>query len=551
VQSQDGRRILHPTTGRSFQIPLTECPNLRAGQQAVHELRAASAICSSAVDLSEARKDLEHLRQQHQQCEAEIIDREKEAEELQRQVAELPPLEQFEELGGRLDEESAHRRRCQAVLLEIRGRPRLFCVLLPGADLQVDHAIKRSSRSEVVVPPLWQHFEFDFIIEPRDREAYGDAWEEVKPVLDSALRRPASYACVLMASYDLAALAYSPNLCVAASHRRHRAAIARMVDHLFECIADGAPTNESAVGAASVSMVEVAPDDSNVRNLLQDGVAGAAVPDVRALTARTSQEVIDAYEVGLAKLSEKRGHTVLSICIQRYDASAREAACAGRLAIVELTSLHEGCANSDSKATAERQLAAIAKVTQACMERTCEAWVVAHRPSAAVASAPLQAKSLLVATVSSDPKDLQASLPVLQLASASSVLQERPSSKPDDYGCRRQLAKSLQENQRLRAELAERGRPPKPTQDDDPSGLPFRDRKKMFEATPEKTDFLTSSAARTAHSTPVLPSPRERYMDFHRAGSSAQRSGCTGTKETCVSDGRRRMHASSCLLPSR
>lgn len=548
VQSQDGRRIMHPTTGRSFQIPLTESPNPRAGQQ---WQQATATVPGPAMELSEARKDLEQLRQQYHQCEALINDREKEAEELQRQVADLPQLEYFTELEGRLDEESSHRRRCQAELLELRGRPRLFCVLLPGMDAQVDCAIKRHSRNEVAVPSLWQTFEVDFIIEPRDREACDDAWEEVKPVLQSALRRPASYACVLMASYERAIPVHSQNSRATTWYRRHRATIARMVDHLFACIADGVVRNSESVGAASVSLVEVTPEDSNVRNLLADGVAAIPVSDVQALMARTSQEVMEAYDLGMSKLSEKRGHTVLSICIQRYDASAREAACAGRLSIVELTSSHEGCANSDAKTTAERQLAAIAKATQACMERTCEAWVASYRPSVGVVSAPLQAKTFLIATISSEPKDLQASLSILQLTSASSVLQERASSKPDDYGCRRQLAKLLQENQRLRAELAERGRLPKMLQDDDPSALSFRDRKKMFEAPPEKTDFATSSGARTTHSTPVLPSPRERYMDIHRTGGAAQRNCCSFTKETCASDGRRRMHASSCLLPSR
>lgn len=459
VQSHDGRRIVHPTHGRTFQIPILGNPELRSGPPALMEIRALAASgAGPGFELAEARRDLERQRLQQQQCEASLVEREREATELERQVSNLPAVEWLAELQGRLEEETTQRQRCQAELLDLRGRPRLFCALLPGDEAvssSREYGLQRQSRTEVAVPSLRQSYDFDFVVELGSDAGCEPLWVEARPVLDSALRRPGSYACVFLAA---------PAGC---GGHRHHDLLERMVDHLFECVTDISETGDFSVDA-TVAMTEMVSDTGSVHSLLP-GATEQCVQDVSVLSLETSAEVLATHDAGLARRSHGQSHTIFSICVHRRDASTRELACAARLVVVDLAPLPEGSCGSSATvppAGAEvtsgrsgygRQLVMVAKNAQACVERACE--VGGGRPQAA-ASVPLQAKNLVVACVSPRLTELEDSLPILQLAAASNALQERTSARPDDVSSRRQLAKLLQENQRLRAELSERGRVP-------------------------------------------------------------------------------------------
>lgn len=491
VMTHDGRRIAHPATGKSFQIPLLGLGSpgpgpdvLRPGgsSQALLDVRAFATAVSGAPSQSHgqsqeefaeaARRDLERQRLQQQQCEAILAERGREAIELERQVSELPSVEVLSEIKSLLVEETAHRQRCQNELLELRGWPRVFCELQPGVEQVGACGLTRRSRSEVSVPSLRQSFDFDFVLEPSSSGSGDELWTEARPVLDSALRSPSSYACFILAAAGSGA-------------QGQRALAARMVDHLFESVVSKA--GEGTVEAA-LAMIEMGPDNSGFYNLLQDAQpmercvapklvedsleGSLAVHELSILSLRTREEVLAAQNDGATRRSKWRGHSILSICVQRHDSVSGELLQAARLVIVEMGSLpesvgpfaavlsaseHGPATSSRSSSGCGKQLLAVARVTQACIDRTFEACNGGGRPATIAPVAPLQAKMVIIASVSTQLRNLEDSLPVLQLAAASSVLQERPPSKPDDDS-RKKMSKLLQENQRLRAELAERGR---------------------------------------------------------------------------------------------
>jgi hypothetical protein len=536
VQSQDGTCFSHPVTGKSFQIPLLGSLDLFSGPQALLDLQSLVTSTGPNAEIAEARRELERERQKKHQCETMLVDREREAEKLEQELSALPPLEYFSELEGRLKEECMQRRRCQTELLDVRGRPRLFCILAPCSSPKDELALARESRNEVSVPSLWQSFDFDFILEPTTSTEHIGICEEVMPVLDSSLRRPSSYACVLLASSQ-------------PGGRYHRALIAKMMDHLFECIADGALDNRGGVGAATVSMAQMSSDCTELHNLLRDNARHAGLQrstlddasssDLKVVSAQTSHEVMAIYDSVLSQRRGERGHLVFSICLQRSDASAREVACAARLTIVELGSLkigHGDC-SSELASISKKQLARVAQVAQVSIDRTCAAWTAGTRRTCSTTAAPLQAKTFIIASLSQHSSELQESLAILQLTAASQVLQER-SAKTDDFGTRKQLAKLLQENQRLRAELAERGR-----------GQP-----QVEGGAVENTDLpaaetdISSPAVRRASWSSIASAQSLQDCDREScfpslaaaaASASAQRS-CVKAKDGCSSEGRRR-----------
>jgi len=419
--------------------------------------------------------------------------------------------------------------------------------------------VTRRSRTEITVPSLQQSFEFDFVLEPTSGGGCDELWAEAKPVLDSALRSPASYACVFLAA--------SP----AVGIQGHRPLVSRLVEQLFECVADVTKSGESTLDA-TMTMVEMGPDNSGFYNLLQEGpmdrcVAPKLVEDVSegnlavhelsTLSLRTREEVLAAQNAGATRRSKWYGHSVLSICVQRHDTINRELVCVARLVIVEIGSLLEGFSGPSivvpaafehgpsptARSGSRRQLEAVTRAAQACIDRTCE--VCGSGRQGTVVTAPTQAKILIIASVSPHQRHLQETLPILQLAAASAALQERSTSKPDD--ARRQLAKLLSENQRLRHELVDRCRVPSQVENG---------------TTEHSEEAAMTSPAAVGASTPGPRSPRERERDNRRtavavasaASPAVQRcwgQHCPPKESRMTPENRRRACGASCLLPSR
>lgn len=553
IQNHDGRRILHPSSGKSFQIPLLGSPEPpRAGPQMPVDLRADVAM----QELNEARHDLEQLRLRQEQFQATLAQRKSEKMEIERQVKELPSPEWHADIQSRLEEETAHRQRCQTEHLDLRGRPRLFCVLQSGVEPGAEQSVIAQSqkleldRVEVSVPSLQHNFDFDFVLKDGNGTNCEELWSEAKPLLDSALCSSASYACVILAAG------------AGQSDEARRDLKTRMIERLFAFVGD-VPLRGECTLEAAVAMVEVAQDNTGFYNLLQedptkqsvaprlvDSGPDNAIPvhDISIVLARTSKEVLAVQSSGATRLSKQRGHSVLSISVQRRCSLTQELACVARLAIVEVGSLPESCtapstsehasSTTGGKPSCVKQLSMMTRTAQACIDHTCNASGGGRHANLATPSVSAQAKIFLIAFVSPHLQHIQDSVSILQLAAAAVSVQERSSSKPDDISCRRQFAKLMQENTRLRAEIAERGRVPAQA-----DAVDFEQQ----EAVCQDAEMAPQAVTKTSSGTPNMRSPRS-HVAF--GSSSAHR--CWGTREHRTPEHRRRTCGiTPCLLPSR
>lgn len=511
VQDSNGatHRISHPGHGRSFQIPLR--PELDASDGLWFELRVPNGDASAwTLELEEARRELESQHVEHQKIEEDMLKRERNAAELEIHVSQLPTHQMVADLEGRLLQEATQRRRCQADLLDMRARPGSFCFIQGADDANMSGCagVARRSRTEVSVPSCDQSFDFDFIAEPNI--GIEEAWAEVVPMLDLALHHPASHACVFFCGQigDPTNPIYATEL-----SRFQHALITRMVDHIFEPnpeVNGGMQHPRVQVVASAGSLGQ---ESCSFYDLLQN--TETAVQDLCVQTPEASAEVLAAFDKGLAHCG--CDFTVVSLCADRVDLRTQEPLNAARLSIVNIKSLPDnshghGAANdsvkdqtlassrrllasypgiavdgtilanppsgatfepeslpmatatstgssttggsspnvSDSSGDAKRHVAAVAKAAQAALERACEGCHCGNSVG--------QAKSLVVACVSQQSSKVPDSLAALQIAAATSSLQERVAPKAEESQCRRQLGRALQENARLRAELQERGR---------------------------------------------------------------------------------------------
>merc|ERR1712070_1060347 len=317
------------------------------------------------------------------------------------------------------------------------------------------------------------------------------------------------------------------------------------------------------------SLLHESPRDHCVQGgvkLADDFIDGnVAVHELHALPLRTPDEVTSAYNAGTSRRSARCGHIVTTIVVQRYEVASREAAAVARLVIVEMGAVTEWSGTSGSgpplfseSASASLQLAhrqgsnrhvtAVARVAQACMERLSDVCSSGSRLVAPTLA--IQAKYIVVATVSPHLCHLQESLPILHFAAASAGLQERNCNKPDDYQSRRQLARVLQENQRLRVELAGRGKA-----SSDASATPRQVQQQPSEPREAAELELGSPSPHITKSSQMaaanLRSPRDREKEIRKAitgppAAQAQRS--LGGRDNRTPEHRRRT-GTGCMLP--
>mmetsp|Transcript_30076 Transcript_30076/g.55055 ORF Transcript_30076/g.55055 Transcript_30076/m.55055 type:complete len:741 (-) Transcript_30076:57-2279(-) len=469
IQMQDGlglgHRIVHPTHGRSFQIPLR--PQLDASDGVRFELKVPSGDAAVwTPELEEAKRELERESAQHKKREALLLDRECEARKVEMEVSQLPTAEMANDLERKLSQEISQRRRCQADLMDMRGRPCSFCFIRGVGESSP--AVTRRSRTEVAVASGGQSFEFDYVAEAAI--AIEEAWAEVVLVLDLALHHPGSNACVFLCGARSEQAGTRPEVA-----DFQRALVARMVDHMLDSSAEAVNGQQPAV-SCSASAAGVGQDSSSFLDLLHD--TETVVQDLGVLSPCARDEVLAAHDKGAA--SSKCDFTVISICADRLDAHTKDAASAGRLTIVNLHSVPDCFSGSGAAMEAEasptatsssgtsatptptsrgscasegtgvkKDITTAAKVAQACLQRTCEA--SGSRDAG-------QAKLLILTCVSQRNCDAAESLATLQTAASASRIQERSTAKAEESQCRRQLARALQENSRLRSELNERGR---------------------------------------------------------------------------------------------
>jgi len=541
IQTSEGCRIAHPVNGRSFQVPLRS--ELDAGDGLRFELRAPVSTgrnSGGSPELEEVRNELERRRTAAQQQEAPLGQRDREASELEPESALRPSPEQLAELAVRREEEAAHRRHCQAELLELRGRPRVFCLvkgtaitpaggdrgggrpicsLAASANNEVlkeeeeetssrQPWLLRHSRTEVLVPSRRERFDFDLV--PPPGVSTEELWDEVRPVLEASLLRPAgavpSHVCVLLCGEVYARRTPASDLGV-----RQRALTAMMVEFLFRHFVEAADPNGSAIASTArghdrsrehstiaMSMGEVRQDGLHDLLLSTPATQGAAggtvaplvlstpattddaapilpvdVRDLLVLSPRTQEEVLCAYDRAVAVRG--CGHCFVSLCAARSSGGVARlviidhggtedglhcAGAAAAMATVAVAGPGKGSRDGANAAAAARSLPRLLRSAQACVDRTSEACgSAATGTSSSAAGGIVQGRTLLLAHVSPLERDMQESLSTLQLCVGAASLQERVAPKLNDEGgqCRRQFARLLQENIRLRAELHERG----------------------------------------------------------------------------------------------
>merc|ERR1719335_2003802 len=114
-----------------------------------------------------------------------------------------------------------------------------------------------------------------------------------------------------------------------------------MIDHLFECVVDSVPEAVEFAVDVVVAMVETDMHDGSFHNLLE-GSTEQPMQDVSVMSVQTREEVLAAHDAGAARRSQRQGHEIYSICVQRRDSGARKPASVARLVVVDLGGLPDG-----------------------------------------------------------------------------------------------------------------------------------------------------------------------------------------------------------------
>jgi len=468
IRTPDGRRITHPVHGRSFDVQLR-----REGQE-------QQPVCEIG-EVREAREEVERLRARASRAETAFAAWAEAEADVQQQLCQRPAAEEVAELRARLHQEISHRRRCQADLVELRGRPRSFCLLcgpVATASRAGTSLLEWRSRTEVVMTPAQQRFQFDHVLSAR--AGVEAAWEELGPALEAALRAPGGHGCIVVCNdaQRKRPAWESEHVAPSAGYTLMARAVRHFFSHMTQdcsltAPAAGAPSSKG-VAQRSVAMSWAEADQDQLYDLLQeasprshrqlyeaqDGTPSrmrqAGAQQLGVLYPGTVEEALDELEQGQAA-RRGLGHGILSLCMWQRDVRVRQATTIVRLCLVDLgelpgdaldTYMDPACSADDGSNPRLQAFASVTKLAQECLDWT-EAFLGGNTS--------FSPRLILVAHISTLEEELAASLSVLQLIAAAQTMFERAALlRPESEQSRKQLARLAEENARLREEYQEK-----------------------------------------------------------------------------------------------